>query len=79
MLEFNREYKNLRAEESKVEREHDAILLDYALRKEKEQLDAEEVSTFIYILTDPCMCTCMCIYLSIYVGAYLVYVLYSLR
>lgn len=42
VMKFNLEYQKMREEEAAVEREHDAILLDYALRKEKEVIAAEE-------------------------------------
>lgn len=41
-LRYNAENRRIRDEESLVEREQDAVLLDYALRKEREQLRAEE-------------------------------------
>lgn len=40
--EFNLQTKMMRDEESKVDKYHDAILLDYALRKEQEANAAEE-------------------------------------
>ena len=43
VMEFNLEYQQMRKEEEAIEREHDAILLDYALRKEREQIEAEEL------------------------------------
>jgi hypothetical protein len=42
VLEYNAAYRMVRDEESRVEREQDAILLDYALRKEHETEAAEE-------------------------------------
>lgn len=42
MLEYNAAYRDVRDEEARVEREHDAILLDYALRREREAEAAEE-------------------------------------
>lgn len=42
VLEFNSAYRVIREEEAAVEREQDAILLDYALRKEHETEAAEE-------------------------------------
>jgi len=42
VMQFNLENNKIRAEEAKVEFEQDAILLDYALRKEREQIEAEE-------------------------------------
>lgn len=41
VLEFNDTYRLVKQEESNIEREQDSILLDYALRKEKEK-EAEE-------------------------------------
>lgn len=41
-MQFNLENNRIRAEEGKIEFEQDAILLDYALRKEREQIAAEE-------------------------------------
>lgn len=41
-MKFNLENRMVRQEESKVEAVQDAILLDYALRKEREQIEAEE-------------------------------------
>lgn len=42
MTEFNKQAKLIREEEASIEREENAILLDYALRKEQEQIAAEE-------------------------------------
>lgn len=42
MTEFNKQAKLIREEEASIEREENAILLDYALRKEQEQISAEE-------------------------------------
>jgi hypothetical protein len=42
VMKFNLEYQKMREEEAAKEREHDAILLDYALRKEREAITAEE-------------------------------------
>jgi hypothetical protein len=42
VMRFNLEEKKIREVESTIEREHDAILLDYALRKEREAIAAEE-------------------------------------
>mmetsp|Transcript_15101 Transcript_15101/g.25173 ORF Transcript_15101/g.25173 Transcript_15101/m.25173 type:complete len:481 (-) Transcript_15101:324-1766(-) len=42
VLEFNDQYRRVREEEASVEKEQDAILLDYALRKEREAEAAEE-------------------------------------
>ena len=42
MLEFNSAYRVVKEEEAHVEREQDAILLNYALRKEHETEAAEE-------------------------------------
>jgi hypothetical protein len=42
VMRFNLENRKVRQEEAKVEAEQDAILLDYALRKEREQIAAEE-------------------------------------
>ncbi|RYH07575.1 hypothetical protein EON65_41635 [archaeon] len=41
-MAFNAENRKYREEESLVEREQDGVLLDYALRKEAEQIAAEE-------------------------------------
>lgn len=40
---FNEQYKDIIEEEKRAEKQQDAILLDYALRKEREQLTAEEM------------------------------------
>lgn len=40
--EFNEQYKVLSKEKAQTQREHDAILLEYALRKEREANEAEE-------------------------------------
>lgn len=40
--QFNKECQRWKDEETAVEREQDAILLDYALRKEREAIEAEE-------------------------------------
>jgi hypothetical protein len=42
VMQFNLENRKVRQEEAKVEAEQDAILLDYALRKERDQIAAEE-------------------------------------
>lgn len=42
VTEFNKQAKLIREEEASIEREENAILLDYALRKEQEQIAAEE-------------------------------------
>lgn len=42
ILEFNEDYKRFMIEEKKVQIEHDALLLEYALRKEREAISAEE-------------------------------------
>lgn len=42
VLKFNAESRHVREEEAAIEREQDAILLDYALRKEREANEAEE-------------------------------------
>lgn len=42
-MAYNEGYKRYVEEEKAVEREQDAILLDYALRKEKESISAEEM------------------------------------
>ena len=42
VMQFNLEEKRIRDAESTIDRQHDAILLDYALRKEREQIEAEE-------------------------------------
>lgn len=42
VTQFNKECQRWKDEEQLVEREQDAILLDYALRKEKEAMNAEE-------------------------------------
>ncbi len=42
VMRFNLEEKMIREAESNIDREHDAILLDYALRKEREAIAAEE-------------------------------------
>jgi len=42
VLQYNAAYKVVREEEERIEREQDAILLDYALRKEHESEAAEE-------------------------------------
>lgn len=41
-MQFNLEEKRVRDSESHIEADHDAILLDYALRKERAQIEAEE-------------------------------------
>ncbi len=41
-MRFNLEEKMIREAESNIDKEHDAILLDYALRKEREAIAAEE-------------------------------------
>lgn len=43
VLEFNSQYKEFKEQENSIEREHDAILLDYALRKEHEKEVEEEM------------------------------------
>jgi len=43
IFEYNEQYKHYKAEEQGVEREHEKILLDYAMRKEREALQAEEL------------------------------------
>jgi hypothetical protein len=40
--QFNKECQRWKDEETAIEREQDAILLDYALRKEREAIEAEE-------------------------------------
>jgi len=42
VLEYNAAYKEVRQEEDRIDREQDAILLDYALRKERATEAAEE-------------------------------------
>jgi hypothetical protein len=42
VLEYNAAYRVVREEEARIERDQDAILLDYALRKEHETEAAEE-------------------------------------
>lgn len=42
VMAFNLENRKVRQEEAKIEAEQDAVLLDYALRKEREQIAAEE-------------------------------------
>jgi hypothetical protein len=43
IMEYNEGYKRYMEEEKAIEREQDAILLDNALRKEKESITAEEM------------------------------------
>lgn len=42
MREFNEQFKEYTAEQDRIKRQQDAILLDYALRKEREANEAEE-------------------------------------
>jgi hypothetical protein len=42
IVEFNKENKRIRDQEAEIEKEQNAILLDYALRKEAEQIAIEE-------------------------------------
>lgn len=42
VLEFNSQFKDIAAKEAEIERQQNAILLEYALRKEREQIQFEE-------------------------------------
>ena len=46
--EFNKQFKIIEEENARVEREQNAILLEYALRKEREQIEFEEAQKNAY-------------------------------